>query len=565
LSISELREKAEKEWQDVISPSRPQILVGLATCGQAAGASAVYQAIESMLGRGVIDAGLHTTGCLGMCHAEPLVDIIKPGRPRITYGRLDAASATKLVKDYIIDDNPRPELALGVWGDAWGGIADLSQIDSRKCQARIALSNAGVIDPQNIMHYIARGGYSSLELALGGPPEDIISEVEKARLRGRGGAGFPTASKWQHCRQAGEPPKYLICNADEGDPGAFMDRVLLDSDPHSVLEGMLIGAYAIGASRGFIYIRTEYPLAIERLKTAIDQMNQHNLLGDNIMGSAFSFDIEIRESAGAFICGEETALIASIEGERGTPRIRPPFPAENGLWGQPTVINNVETWANIPIIIRQGADWFAAYGTDRSKGTKTFALAGDINLTGLIEVPLGTTLKEVIYDVGGGVPGGKAFKAVQTGGPSGGCLPVSRLDMPIDFDSLSAAGSMMGSGGMVVMDEDTCIVDVARYFLDFSRKESCGQCLPCRLGTEQMFNILDDIANGKGKPEDIDVLLELCEAMTQTSLCAFGQTAPNPVLTTLRYFRDEYAAHINNRQCPAGVCQALAERGRIED
>jgi len=561
MSMADLRQKAEKEWLEIINPSIPQIFIGMATCGEASGALSISKAIESTLSQGGIEARVHKAGCLGMCYCEPLVDIIKPGKPRITYHGLNTDTVTELVKDYIVEDNPRPDLALGVWSEEKYGIPNLFELDFRKYQVRIALRNAGVINPEDIMHYIARGGYKGLEQALSNPPEEIIDEVEKAGLRGLGGGGFPTAIKWKLCRKAEGSPKYLICNADEGDPGAYMDRSLLESDPHSMLEGMLIGAYAIGSSHGFIYIRAEYPLAIKRLKIALSQMKQYNLLGEDILSTGFNFDIEIREGAGAFVCGEETALMASIEGERGIPRPRPPFPVEAGLWGKPTNINNVKTFANIPVIVTHGSRWFASRGMGSSKGTAIFSLAGKVNNAGLIEVPMGMTLRKIIYDIGGGIPDGKAFKAVQTGGPSGGCLPASLLDMPIDFDSLTAAGSIMGSGGMVVMDEDTCMVDVARYFIDFTQREFCGHCLSCRLGTRQMFVILDDITQGRGKPEDIDVLLELSEMVVCNSLCGLGKTAPNPVLTTFRYFYDEYETHINQKRCPAGVCQALVKAG----
>jgi NADH:ubiquinone oxidoreductase subunit F (NADH-binding)/(2Fe-2S) ferredoxin len=557
MDMTSLREKANKEWLKVTNPHTPQIFIGMATCGEAAGAMSVYKAIESALRNKGIDAQIHKTGCLGMCYCEPVIDIIKPGEPRISYKKIDADTASELIDDYLIHNNPRPDMALGVWGEEKYGIPDIFELPSRKSQRRIALRNAGVIDPENIMHYIAMGGYNGLSRALNSTPEDVIKEVEEAGLRGRGGAGFPTALKWRLCRDAKESIKYLVCNADEGDPGAFMDRALLDSDPHSVLEGMLIGGYAVGSNHGFIYVRAEYPMAIKRLKTAIGSMRDVGLLGNNILGTNFNFDIEIREGAGAFVCGEETALIASIEGNRGIPHPRPPFPAEYGLWGKPTVINNVETWANIPVILEKGASWFKQYGTDKSRGTKTLALAGKINHTGLIEVPMGITLRQIIYDIGGGIPNGKRFKAVQIGGPSGGCLPEGLLDIPVDFNSLSAAGAMMGSGGMVVMDEDACMVDVARYFLDFTCRESCGQCFPCRLGTKQMFDILNSIASGQGKPGDIETLLELSESIKNTSLCGLGHSAPNPVITTIRYFRDEYEAHIKDKRCPAGVCKAL--------
>ncbi len=565
MTIGDFRAKAEKEWQEITDPVIPQIFIGMATCGEAAGALSIYKAIESALMQNRIKARIHKTGCLGMCYCEPMIDIIKPGRPRITYHSLNTDTAAELIKDYLVNDNCRPDLALGVWGEELNGIPNLFEIDFMKYQERVALKNIGLINPENISHYISQDGYKGFEKALKSRQEDIIEEVEKAGLRGLGGAGFPTGFKWKQCRKTDSSPKYIICNADEGDPGAYMDRTILESDPHSVLEGLLIGAYAIGCSRGFIYIRDEYPLSIKRTAIAIEQMRQYGLLGDNILGSGFNFDIEIREGAGAFVCGEESALLASIEGNRGMPRHRPPYPAESGLWGKPTDINNVKTFANIPYIINHGAHRFAERGTENSKGTAVFALTGKVANRGLIEVPMGITLRKIVYDIGGGIPDGKAFKAVQTGGPSGGCLPASLLDLPIAFDSLAAAGSIMGSGGMVVLDEDTCMVDVARFFLDFAQKESCGQCIPCRLGTKQMFDILNDITKGRGKPEDIDVLLELSESVAHTSLCGLGRTAPNPVLTTLRYFRDEYEAHINNKKCPANVCQSLVNGEKTDE
>ena len=556
--FDELRSQAKAEWEALKRSEKPRILIGTATCGQAAGASAVLEAINTELARHNISASITQVGCIGLCYAEPLVDIVKPNRPRICYGNITPEIVPQLIKDYILNDNPRPDLALGTIGDGeLKGIPKLFELPMLKPQVRIALRNSGLIDPENINHYIANDGYHGLSKALKMTPQEVIQEVKVSGLRGRGGAGFPTGLKWEICRKVPGETKYLICNADEGDPGAFMDRSLLESDPHAVLEGMAIGAYAIGAREGYIYIRAEYPLAIKRLKVALGQMTEYGLLGDNILGSSFSFHIKIKQGAGAFVCGEETALIASIEGKRGMPRPRPPFPAQSGLWGKPTNINNVETWGNVSAILQRGARWYASYGTEKSKGTKTFALAGQIERTGLIEVPMGITLREIIYDIGGGIPNGKRFKAAQTGGPSGGCLPASRLNLPVDYESLAEAGSIMGSGGMVVMDEDSCMVDIARYFLSFTRVESCGKCVPCRLGTKQMLDILENICNGKGQPQDIDLLLELAKSVKAGSLCGLGQTAPNPVLTTNRYFRDEYEEHIRNRRCPALTCTEL--------
>ena len=558
MTFDEIKAKAMSEWEALEHSDKPRILIGAATCGRAAGALALLEAINSELGRHNIEATIIQVGCIGLCYAEPLVDIIKPNRPRICYSNVTPEIIPQLIEDYIINDNPRSDLALGTIGN--GSIKDipkLFELPMLKPQLRIALRNCGHINPENINHYIANDGYRGLVKALGRTPEEVIEEIKKSGLRGRGGAGFPTGLKWEFCRKSPATVKYLICNADEGDPGAFMDRSLLEGDPHAVLEGMLIGAYAIGATEGYIYIRAEYPLAIERLKLALGQMADYGLLGDNILGSNFSFHIKIKQGAGAFVCGEETALMASIEGKRGMPRSRPPFPAQAGLWGKPTNINNVETWGNVSAILQRGGDWYASYGSEKSKGTKTFALAGKIERTGLIEVPMGISLQEIIYGIGGGIPDDKRFKAVQTGGPSGGCLPVSQLNLPVDYESLTEAGSIMGSGGMVVMDEDICMVDVAHYFLSFTQAESCGKCVLCRLGTKQMLDILEDITNGKGKLEDIDLLIDLSEAVKVGSLCGLGQTAPNPVLTTIRYFRDEYEEHIKRHHCRAAVCKGL--------
>ncbi|MDR0294317.1 MAG: 4Fe-4S binding protein [Oscillospiraceae bacterium] len=441
-------------------------------------------------------------------------------------------------------------------------VTSLNNTDFYKHQLRVALRNCGVINPESIDEYIAFDGYSALARALTEQtPAEIVEIVLKSGLRGRGGAGFPTGRKWQFAADAQNDVKYVACNADEGDPGAFMDRSVLEGDPHSVIEAMVIAGYAVGAHQGYIYVRAEYPIAVERLNIAIRQAKEYGFLGDNIFGTGFAFDLEIRLGAGAFVCGEETALITSIEGNRGEPRPRPPFPAVKGLFGKPTLLNNVETYANIPWILQNGWEKFAAIGTEKSKGTKIFALGGKIRNTGLVEVPIGTTLRTVVEEVGGGCPGGKKFKAAQTGGPSGGCIPAAHIDIPIDYESLSSIGSMMGSGGLIIMDEDNCMVDIARYFLDFTVDESCGKCTPCRIGTKRLCQLLDKITGGSGTMEDVELLEELCAHISNNSLCALGQTAPNPVLSTLRYFRDEYEAHVIDKKCPAGVCKGLLQYG----
>jgi len=558
MKFADIQKRAIAEWDALRHGPTPGILVGAGTCGRAAGAEAVLAAIDRELTQRNIDAIVMQVGCVGLCYAEPLVDIIKPGRPRICYGNVIPEIVPQLIEDYLVKDNPRSDLALGTVGHGVvDGIPNLFQLPMLKPQLRIVLYNCGFIDPTNINHYIACGGYSGLVKALDMKPEQIIEEIKRSGLRGRGGAGFPTGQKWEFCRKSPGKEKYIICNADEGDPGAFMNRSLLEGDPHSVLEGMLIGARAIGAQEGYIYCRAEYPLALERLRIALKQLEEYRLIGDNILDSDFSFHLKIKEGAGAFVCGEETALMASIEGKRGMPRSRPPFPAVSGLWGKPTNINNVETWASVAAIMQRGATWYASYGTEGSKGTKTFSLAGKVERTGLIEVPFGITMRQIIYEIGGGILKGKRFKAVQTGGPSGGCLPSDFLDTPVDYDSLTSAGSIMGSGGMVVMDEDTCMVDIARFFLSFTQLESCGKCIPCRWGTKQILDILEDIANGRGRPGDIELLQELAGSVKDGSLCGLGQTAPNPVLTSIRYFRDEYKAHVEEKRCPALVCNAL--------
>jgi NADH:ubiquinone oxidoreductase subunit F (NADH-binding)/(2Fe-2S) ferredoxin/NAD-dependent dihydropyrimidine dehydrogenase PreA subunit len=497
------------------------------------------------------------TGCFGLCAVGPVVIVYPEGA---FYSRITADDVPRIVTEHLLKGRIVTDLLYHDSIHEDEVIKSLNEVEFYKKQKRIALRNCGVIDPENIDEYIAFDGYKALgKVLLEMTPEETIEIIKASGLRGRGGAGFPTGLKWEFTAKAESDKKYVCCNADEGDPGAFMDRSILEGDPHSVLEAMTIAGYAVGADQGYIYVRAEYPIAVKRLTIAIGQAREAGLLGKNIFGTDFSFDIELRLGAGAFVCGEETALMASIEGYRGEPRPRPPFPAVKGVFGKPTLLNNVETYANIPQIILNGPEWFQTIGTEKSKGTKVFALGGKINNTGLVEVPMGTTLREIIYEVGGGIPNGKKFKAAQTGGPSGGCIPVEHLDTPIDYDSLAKVGSMMGSGGLIVMDEDNCMVDIARFFLDFTVDESCGKCPPCRIGTKRMLEILDRIVEGKGEEGDIEKLEELGKTIKSASLCGLGQTAPNPVLSTLQYFRDEYEAHIRDKRCPAGVCQKLLQ------
>ena len=495
------------------------------------------------------------TGCHGFCEHGPLVIVYPEGT---FYCQVKAEDVEEIVESHLFKGRIVERL-LYHEPLTHESIPNYSEINFYKKQHRLVLENCGAINPEQIEEYIAVGGYEALAKAVTTmSPEDVIEEIKKSGLRGRGGGGFPTGMKWQFAKASVSDKKYVICNADEGDPGAFMDRSVLEGDPHKILEGMAVCGYAIGADEGYIYVRAEYPLAIKRLRIAIEQAEAMGLLGENIFGSGFSFKLHIKEGAGAFVCGEETALMASIEGKRGMPRPRPPFPAVAGLWGKPTNINNVETFGNVAAIITNGADWYAGFGTEKSKGTKVFALTGKINNTGLAEVPMGITMREIIYDIGGGINGGKKFKAVQIGGPSGGCLPESMLDLSIDYDSLTAAGAMMGSGGLVVMDEDTCMVDVAKFFLNFTQSESCGKCTPCREGTKRMLEVLTRITEGQGREGDIELLEELARNIKETALCGLGQTAPNPVLSTLKYFRHEYEAHIKEKRCPAGACEKLA-------
>lgn len=535
-----------------------KIYIGMATCGLAAGAQEVYDLFISELGKDE-NVMIIPTGCFGMCSREVLVDVEVYGKNRVTYTKVKPDMVKRIISEHIENDRPVNEWAFAQMEgkESYSDIAFYKDLLIFKHQIRSVLRNCGFINPTRIEDYIERGGYKALKRAITMGPEEIVEEIKKSGLRGRGGAGFPTGMKWDFARMAKSDQKYVIVNADEGDPGAFMDRSVLEGDPHAVIEGFIIAAFTIGANQGVIYARAEYPLAIKRLEIALGQARERNFLGKNILGTNFSFDIVVKEGAGAFVCGEETALIESIEGKRGMPRVRPPFPAHKGLWDCPTNINNVKTYANIPIIINKGAEWYVNIGTKKSPGTAIFALTGKVKNTGLIEVPMGMTLREIIFDICDGIIKNRKFKAVQMGGPSGGCLPESLLDTPIDFDSLTAAGAMMGSGGVVVMDDTTCMVDMARFFLQFTQNESCGKCTPCRIGTRAMLEILTRITEGNGQPNDIALLLDLAGDIKQASLCGLGQTAPNPVLSTLRYFRSEYEAHIIEKRCPANSCVNL--------
>ena len=537
--------------------ARGHVLVcGGTGCTSSGSNNIIEQFEKSLAEKGLQDEiKVVRTGCFGLCALGPIVIVYPEGAfyslvtpedvPEIVEEHLLKGRIVKrlLYKETIVDDD---------------NIKSLNEVDFYKKQQRIALVNCGVINPESIDEYIAFGGYSALGKVLTEmKPQDVIDEIKESGLRGRGGGGFPTGLKWQFTANAQGDKKYVACNADEGDPGAFMDRSILEGDPHSLIEAMAIAAYAVGADEGYVYIRAEYPIAVNRLRIAIEQAKEYGLLGKNIFDSGFNFELDIRLGAGAFVCGEETALMTSIEGHRGEPRPRPPFPAVKGLFGKPTLLNNVETYANITAIINNGAEWFKSIGTESSKGTKVFAVGGKINNTGLVEIPMGTTLREIVYEIGGGIPNGKKFKAAQTGGPSGGCIPANLIDTPIDYDSLISIGSMMGSGGLIVMDEDTCMVDIAKFFLEFTVDESCGKCAPCRIGTKRLLEILNKITSGNGTLEDIDRLEQLCYSIKNAALCGLGQTAPNPILSTLKYFRDEYVAHVVDKKCPAGVCKAL--------
>jgi len=556
-------------------PNKLKILIGSASCGLAAGAKAVEEAAIETVTKLKLDAAVSRTGCIGYCQSEPLVDLILPNGPRISYHNVTPAKMRKLLETYSENEGVEEKWALcrfdreqhtavdevfeyPSWSNGRPDVPKYSDIDFYRDQKRIILRNCGSIDPMAIEEAIARGAYrGAIRVISQMTPEQVIDEVSKSGLRGRGGAGFPTWQKWDFARKVEADRKYIICNADEGDPGAFMDRSVLESDPHAALEGIIIGAYTIGAQEAIIYVRSEYPLAVSTIQHAIKQAEEKGPLGENLFGSYFSLHVKVRQGAGAFVCGEETALIASIEGRAGEPRQRPPYPAVEGLWGKPTVINNVKTWASLGPILSRGAEWYSSMGTSRNKGTTVFSLVGAVKNTGLVEVPLGVTLKEMIYDIGGGESGKRPIKAIQTGGPSGGCIPASMFDLPIDYEKLSEAGSMMGSGGMIAIDTGTCMVDLARYFLSFTADESCGKCTPCREGTKQMLHILTKICAGNAALDDLDLLERLAKTIQATALCGLGSTAPNPVLTALRYFRDEFDAHIVDKNCLAGVCPNL--------
>ena len=535
---------------------RSHVLVCGGTGCTSSGSGRIVTAFERELEAAGLDKEIKVikTGCFGLCALGPIVVVYPEGA---FYSQVKAEDVPEIVEEHLLKGRIVRRLLYSETVEE-DTVKSLNETDFYKKQKRVALKNCGVIDPENINEYIAYDGYMALGKALTEmTPEEVIQCISDSGLRGRGGGGFPTGKKWSFAAAQPKGVKYVCCNADEGDPGAFMDRSILEGDPHVVLEAMAIAGYAIGAQQGYIYVRAEYPIAVKRLQVAIGQAREVGLLGKNILGTGFDFDIDIRLGAGAFVCGEETALMTSIEGRRGEPRPRPPFPAVKGLFGKPTILNNVETYANVPQIILNGPEWFASMGTEKSKGTKVFALGGKIHNTGLVEVPMGTTLREIVEEIGGGIPNGKKFKAAQTGGPSGGCIPAEHLDVPVDYDNLIAIGSMMGSGGLIVMDEDTCMVDIAKFFLEFTVDESCGKCTPCRIGTKRLYELLDKITKGKATMEDLDKLETLCYHIKENALCGLGQTAPNPVLSTLKYFRDEYVAHIVEKRCPAGVCKEL--------
>ncbi len=575
-SLEDLKLVKEIGAAKLYPPTRSKILVGMATCGLTAGARKVFDFFRKRARSSNWDGSVEKTGCIGLCYEEPLVDLIVPGKPRLTYSKVNVESAEAIWEE--LAAGKIPETNLLAWLDTDEMILDggprklfegspeeylkkapnYSDLDFFKFQQHIAMRNCGFLDPGNLEHYIARGGYFAFHKALTSmAPEEVIEQMIRSGLRGRGGGGFPAGVKWQSCRKAPGRPKYVLCNADEGNPGTYTDRGLIEGDPHSILEGMLIGAYAIGSSEGYIYVRAEYPLAVETLRKSISAAREAGLLGKDIFGTGFDFDINISLGGGAYVCGESTALMASIEGKPGEPRAKYTHTVEKGLWNRPSNLNNVETWANVPVIVARGADWYKSIGTPTSTGTKIFSLVGRVNRVGLVEVPMGVSVRDMVDTIGGGIPGGKEFKAIQTGGPSGGCIPREKWDLPIDFDSLREAGSMMGSGGMIVMDQSTCMVDMAKHFLDFLMDESCGKCVPCRLGLKRMHAVLEQFSKGCGTAEELDEMVSLGKAIQDSALCALGGSAPSPVLSTIRYFRDEYEAHILQKRCPAKVCKDL--------
>jgi NADH-quinone oxidoreductase subunit F len=557
MDYQQIREQANQFHHEKMNNGTPKIFIGCATCGISVGALEVAEAFEKELIKHHLQGEIIKVGCLGICFAEPLVYITKQGNPTICYKNLKPEDAFRIVYNYLIEDDPCFDLAIGTLEMKEGDIPYIPELERFEKEERIILRYAGVIDPEEIRDYIALGGYEALDKALTMAKEEIINEVKRSGLRGLGGAGFPAGMKWEECFKAKEHPKYIVCNGDEGDPGAFMDRVVLESSPHQVIEGMAIAGYALGAHQGYIYIRSEYPLAIEKVNHALMRAREYHLLGKDILGKGFDFDIKVYPGAGAFVCGESTALMYSIEGRRPMPRVRPPHSVEKGLFRKPTLLNNVKTFSCIPPILLKGSEWFSKIGTLHSKGTTVFALAGKIKESGLAEVRMGTTLKEVIYQIGGGIKEEKKMKAIQVGGPSGGCIPAQYIDTPVDFDSLKFLGSMMGSGGLIAMDEETCMVDMAKYFLSFTQSESCGKCTFCRIGTKHLLLLLEEITKGEGTLEHLRLLKELSEEVVEGSLCGLGQTAPNPILTTLRYFESEYIAHVVEKRCPSLVCRDL--------
>ncbi|HDL89456.1 MAG TPA: NADH-quinone oxidoreductase subunit F [Thermodesulforhabdus norvegica] len=557
-TYEKLRGAARKRLEAERAEGIPSIRITMSTCARAAGAEETKKAIEDVLEAQGLNARIISVGCLGHCYAEPLLIIDHPttGFPPICYYNVDANKAKLICRSYLEDGDPAFEYVLGAMEEN-DLIPPVTTFPRFSMEQRVVMELCGLIDPWNIDHYLDKDGYSALASALQMEREEIIEIVTKSGLRGRGGAGFPTGKKWKFAFEKSADGKVVICNADEGDPGAYMDRTIIESNPHQLLEGLIICAYAVGADEALVYVRAEYPLAVRTIQHAIEEAREYGLLGENILGSDFSLSVRVFQGSGAFVCGEETALIQSVEGRRGMPQHRPPYPVEKGLWGKPTVVNNVKTLSSVPPIIRRGADWFRSIGTEGSPGTAIFSVVGNVKHPGLVEIAMGTTLRTLIFDICGGIPGKKKFKAVQIGGPSGGCLPEQFLDTPIDFDSLTQAGAMMGSGGMVIMDEDSCMVDVARYFLEFTQKESCGKCTFCRIGTKHLLNILNRITKGEGREEDLETLRQLAEDIKKGSLCGLGKTAPNPVLTSLRYFMDEYEAHVKEKRCPALKCRDL--------